>query len=209
MKITIENACSFCGVISAIKVEKDHYFNWTAGQLAQKAFPELSASQREILISGICKDCQKRIFQINLKATRIKLNEKGLIRMKVVYFADDGTQFEDEYDCEEYERKCAYERAAIVGLDEKGQEISYSDEDFCIDVFTLNLTNEEDVNLFINRCRDEGYSFYAKGINGPGIYFRNINEYKDLPEWELIDSIISVCQEKMNKMKKYKKAVQK
>lgn len=47
-KVNIEIVCPFCGQI--------HYV------IIQKALPDLTAEQREALISGMCPDCQSDIF---------------------------------------------------------------------------------------------------------------------------------------------------
>ena len=36
---------------------------WEDGAMAQDAFPELSASQREALITGICDECWNKMAQ--------------------------------------------------------------------------------------------------------------------------------------------------
>jgi hypothetical protein len=37
--------------------------NVAGGQMIQRACPELSADDRELLISGMCLDCQKKVFR--------------------------------------------------------------------------------------------------------------------------------------------------
>lgn len=55
--------CPFCGTDTAIEVDADGYFAWKyEGELIQNALPNLDPSKRELLISGICEDCQKNIF---------------------------------------------------------------------------------------------------------------------------------------------------
>ena len=53
-KIAIEVRCPFCGHVSAVSVNEEDYFAWGSGELAQNCFPYLDASEREILISGLC-----------------------------------------------------------------------------------------------------------------------------------------------------------
>lgn len=53
----ILSTCPFCGRTSSIIVKASDYFDWQDGTLAQDAFPYLSASEREMLISGICLTC--------------------------------------------------------------------------------------------------------------------------------------------------------
>ena len=63
MMITVENACPFCGSHHYVFVDEDHFSLWNNGiELIQNAMPELSPTEREQLISGICPECQKKIF---------------------------------------------------------------------------------------------------------------------------------------------------
>ena len=57
--------CPFCGAEHSVMVEMEDYFAWQDGELAQKAFPYLSATEREQLISHICPECQDKIFGID------------------------------------------------------------------------------------------------------------------------------------------------
>lgn len=61
-KITVEVRCPFCGYVSAVCADAMDYADWKMGGLAQNCFPYLSASEREILISGLCLECQDDVF---------------------------------------------------------------------------------------------------------------------------------------------------
>lgn len=54
--------CPFCGREHSVFVEESDYMRWTEGELAQNAFPYLSPTEREQIISGICPTCQREIF---------------------------------------------------------------------------------------------------------------------------------------------------
>ncbi len=62
LAITVK--CPFCGAESTVNAPYGgavaYYKN---GALIQDAFPEMSADDREILISGICKKCQDETFE--------------------------------------------------------------------------------------------------------------------------------------------------
>lgn len=58
----ITNICPFCGTDSDVRVTMEGWSNYVNGALAQVAFPELSETEREIIISGICPKCQESIF---------------------------------------------------------------------------------------------------------------------------------------------------
>ena len=60
--ISIQRACPKCNKLQTVKVEQSQYYRWMAGENIQIAFPELSANQREILMSGICPECWEDIF---------------------------------------------------------------------------------------------------------------------------------------------------
>lgn len=60
--IEIITTCPFCGEEHTVVVEHFDYLSWNAGELAQKAFPYLSADEREMLISGICPTCWEKTF---------------------------------------------------------------------------------------------------------------------------------------------------
>lgn len=62
-KIAIEVRCPFCGHVSIVGVNEEDYLAWGSGKLAQNCFPYLDASERKILISGICLKCQDDVFE--------------------------------------------------------------------------------------------------------------------------------------------------
>lgn len=57
--------CPFCGKAHSVVVAEAEYEAYCNGALAQKAFPFLSATEREQIISGICPECQDSIFGQN------------------------------------------------------------------------------------------------------------------------------------------------
>ena len=62
--ITI-TTCPFCGKETAITFLSEDYTAWQNGELAQNAFPYLSAEEREMLISGICPTCWEKTFGVD------------------------------------------------------------------------------------------------------------------------------------------------
>lgn len=63
MKITITGICPFCGRETMVEVDMEQCVDWAFRSVpTQDAFPTLSATERETLISGICPDCQDDIF---------------------------------------------------------------------------------------------------------------------------------------------------
>lgn len=62
MMITLEIVCPFCGEIHFVDVLESELEAYENGALAQVAFPNLSATEREQIISGICPQCQESVF---------------------------------------------------------------------------------------------------------------------------------------------------
>ena len=60
--IRLEITCPFCGKSHFVEVAESDYNAWQNGALAQNAFPYLSATEREQLISHSCPQCQADIF---------------------------------------------------------------------------------------------------------------------------------------------------
>jgi hypothetical protein len=48
--------CVICGKVTEMKLSKEKVDRWQAGEHIQNVFPELSAMQRETMISGVCSD---------------------------------------------------------------------------------------------------------------------------------------------------------
>ena len=58
----ISKICPFCGHVSEIWVDDEVFKRMEDGERIQGILPELPASEREVLISGICINCQKAVF---------------------------------------------------------------------------------------------------------------------------------------------------
>lgn len=55
--IGIKCVCPGCGNVMVLDVKHSQYVDWQSGTLIQHAFPDLDADDRELLITGLCKDC--------------------------------------------------------------------------------------------------------------------------------------------------------
>ena len=62
MRIDVEMKCPFCGVEHSVEVKIAEFEAWQNGEFIQRAMPNLSATEREQLISHICPKCQVEIF---------------------------------------------------------------------------------------------------------------------------------------------------
>lgn len=61
-KIELRTQCIECKEIIKTEVNVGDYHDWVNGKYIQDAFPYLTASQRELLISGVCGECFTRMF---------------------------------------------------------------------------------------------------------------------------------------------------
>ena len=59
---TIRIDCPFCGREHSVDVEWKAWEAYCNGAFAQTAFPTLSATEREQIISGLCPTCQQAVF---------------------------------------------------------------------------------------------------------------------------------------------------
>ena len=60
--VTVEIHCPFCGKTHYVEVNESAYWKWRDGMLIQNAMPDLAPTEREQLISGLCPDCQAKVF---------------------------------------------------------------------------------------------------------------------------------------------------
>ena len=54
--------CVRCKIRQEVRVSKVDFQKWREGVLIQKAFPKLTADQREFFLSGICGKCWDTMF---------------------------------------------------------------------------------------------------------------------------------------------------
>ena len=62
MRIDISIICPFCGEDHAVEVNLAQFEAWQSGELIQNAMPDLTFTEREQLISGLCPKCQVKAF---------------------------------------------------------------------------------------------------------------------------------------------------
>ena len=58
----VTKPCIRCHETSAITVDADGYRRWRSGRLIQEAFPDMSADNWELLISGTHEACWDAMF---------------------------------------------------------------------------------------------------------------------------------------------------
>jgi hypothetical protein len=59
---TITTTCPFCGKRHAFELDAEAVALWRAGVHIQHVFPEMSADDRETLVSGACGPCFDLVF---------------------------------------------------------------------------------------------------------------------------------------------------
>lgn len=53
----LEVKCIKCKKVYTVDVPKEGLFNWQRGMLIQDAMPDVSADDRELLMSHLCSSC--------------------------------------------------------------------------------------------------------------------------------------------------------
>lgn len=62
LKDAVSVACAYCLEVHTFECSTSGVVAWQAGELIKNALPELSADQRELLISGTCGDCWDKMY---------------------------------------------------------------------------------------------------------------------------------------------------
>lgn len=60
--ILINRTCPYCQKAQTLRVSASGYNQWKSGKLIQRALPELSNDEREILLTGICPECWDKML---------------------------------------------------------------------------------------------------------------------------------------------------
>lgn len=98
-----QNTCSLCGKLVSIEVDREDHFAWSTGTPAHRAFPYLSAEEREIFISRICPECWEKLFGTDVEEEEKKMEEPRICPMCGCVIEKDDFYYEynDEYYCED------------------------------------------------------------------------------------------------------------
>ena len=62
LKDAVSVGCVYCLEVHTFECSTSGFDAWQAGELIQNALPELSADQRELMISGTCGKCWDKMF---------------------------------------------------------------------------------------------------------------------------------------------------
>jgi hypothetical protein len=53
----VSTTCVFCGKEHLTEVDTLKYYRWKIGESIQNVWPEMTADDRELLVSGTCPQC--------------------------------------------------------------------------------------------------------------------------------------------------------
>ena len=59
---TVQTVCPICGRVGAVTADREGLSRWWAGEVVQKALPDLPRVAREQILSGMCPPCQVGLF---------------------------------------------------------------------------------------------------------------------------------------------------
>ena len=62
MRTNVAMTCAFCRKFHLVEVDIEQLEAWRNGELIQNAMPDLTPTEREQLISGLCPKCQAEMF---------------------------------------------------------------------------------------------------------------------------------------------------
>lgn len=116
--------------------------------------------------------------------------------MRTVYIADDGTEFDDDFECEKYEYKCDFKNNNIIILDREGEILDSSDDinfNFC---HYIKVKSFKDLDIL-----QKIYEYNEFNVpNDIGeFYYDDESDY-----WYLIDDKIEELNDELNKLKNIK-----
>lgn len=90
--------------------------------------------------------------------------------MRIVYIADDGTQFDDEWDCRDYEFRKGLDLCDIEVYDENGLRLmDIFDEDTYYKAMKVVVKNEKAVSDLRKIVDYTGFMEYGS-ITSPGVW---------------------------------------
>jgi hypothetical protein len=61
-EVTLTIMCPFCETEHEVVVYEEQLAEYWGGELAQVAFPQLTPTEREQIISHLCPQCQSKVF---------------------------------------------------------------------------------------------------------------------------------------------------
>ena len=111
--------------------------------------------------------------------------------MKIIYIADDGKHFDNEYDCKLYEDSLKYSELINIDFYDINNNLYHIQKD---DIFNWNIyQNSEKVHIHDDKefmcfqwlANEQGYCEFQDSITSPGVWIRQDKGLGDA-EWILI-----------------------
>ena len=62
MTAVVAAPCRHCDAVHELTVNVEGFVSWQSGKYIQDALPELSADERELLISNTCDECWQQLW---------------------------------------------------------------------------------------------------------------------------------------------------
>ena len=113
--------------------------------------------------------------------------------MRMVYIADDGTEFDNEIECNEYEHECNMKNSEIIMLNSNGKKLEITDENYERCSY-IKITNDKDLNII----KQMGYNIglYENPEEIGEFYWNYEDEY-----WIKIDDRIEELESDLEELK--------
>lgn len=115
--------------------------------------------------------------------------------MRTVYIADDGKEFDNEYDCKIYDYKLKIKNNTIIMFDKEGKELDSSNDmniEYC---HYIKVKTYKDLEILQEIYECTGFTVPEE----IGEFY-----YGDGDTWYLIDNKIKELEEELNKLKNIK-----
>lgn len=61
-KMSVKGACILCGCEQEVFLDKEGFNKYLSGISLQKALPQANSFEREFVLSGMCFQCQSKVF---------------------------------------------------------------------------------------------------------------------------------------------------
>jgi len=74
MLVKVPTKCPLCLKSDELEVDLEGYVNWENGMLIQEALPDLTADQREALITGIDTECWEKYINTEDEVERLEVD---------------------------------------------------------------------------------------------------------------------------------------
>jgi hypothetical protein len=81
----IKRKCKTCGKPQELEVDEEAYMRWQLGEKVQDAFPHLTDSEREMLITGTCDECWDYLFKECTSQDEVKKANEELLQRREAY----------------------------------------------------------------------------------------------------------------------------